>query len=120
VTRFTDTAAIESGWRTLTPTEKHWAEQLLDAAGSWIRSQVPGIEQYDDNATFVSIDVVRGALAPGTQLGMAAFSKTIGPWAKSGTLVNPSGHLTFTEFHKELLGIVGNIDPEYNFQENDY
>jgi len=120
MTRFVETAAIEDGWRALSPTEKHWAEQLLDAAGLWIRKKVEGVAEDDEAAQFVSIDVVRGALAPGTQLGMLSFSKTIGPWSKSGTLVNPLGHLTFTDFHRELLGISDASVPLYDFKEQDY
>lgn len=119
-TRFVETDAVESGWRVLTSTEKHWAEQLLDAVGMWIRGKVDDVDAKQDAAEFVSIDTVRGALAPGTQLGMAAFSKTIGPWSKSGTLVNPLGHIAITKFHKELLGISDTSVPLYQFKDQDY
>lgn len=122
-TRYAEPDAVASGWRALSPTETLWAGQLLDAAGAWIRDRVtdPDDPVTVERATFVSIDVVRSALAPGTQLGMASFSKTIGPWSKSGTLVNPLGHLDFTKFHRELLGIVETGKrPLYYFAEGDY
>lgn len=120
MTRYAETDDIESGWRSLSPTERHWAEQLLDAAGAWISIKTDPATLDPDMASFVSVDVVRGALAPGTQLGMASFSKTIGPWSKSGTLVNPLGHLDFTKLHKELLGLLTTSGPLWHFQENDY
>lgn len=119
--RYAEVTDIENGWRSLSTTEQNWAAQLLDAAGAWITDRVEDPDAVADRAAFVSIDVVRNALAPGSNTGLSSFSKTIGPWSKSGTLVNPQGLLTFTEFHRDLLGIVAEgSQPLFNFPEDDY
>lgn len=120
MTRYAEVEEIQDGWRPLSVTETVWAEQLLDAAGEWITDKVVPIEPKLAAAKFVSIDVVRSAIVPLAQQGLVNFSKAIGPWSKSGTLVNPSGQLTFSDFHKELLGIKSIAVPLYTFKENDY
>lgn len=91
------------------------AQLLLDAAARWIRRKKPDIADNDPDAHFVSIMVVRDALSPGALRGHLSYSKGIGPWSKSGTLVNPDGALRWTNDHKEMLGIPVGTMPRGRF-----
>lgn len=109
---------IESAWRTLSPTEKQWAGELLDAAERWItkpnrRPDLLGVD--DPDARLVSIAVVKSALIAGEATGYTSHSRGIGPWSSSGTLVNPDGALVFTEWMREQLGISVMAGPSYTF-----
>ncbi|MFD7046331.1 hypothetical protein [Rhodococcus jostii] len=102
---FAEPADIVSVWRPLSAQETANATLLLTAAAQWIRDNAPNVANDDPAAKYVSIDVVKSALLAGPFTGHASYSKTIGPWSKSGTLINPAGALQFTDVHKELLGI---------------
>ncbi|MFC9769449.1 hypothetical protein [Rhodococcus jostii] len=102
---FATPTEVEAVWRPLSAEETANAALLLTAAAQWIRDNTPDIADNDPAARFVSIDVVKSALLAGPFTGHASYSKTIGPWSKSGTLINPAGALQFTDVHKELLGI---------------
>lgn len=120
-TSFATVDDVGAGWRALSEQDRINVRLLLDAAAMWIRNRVPDIADDHPGARFVSIDVVRSAMEAGANRGMSSFSKTIGPWSKSGTLINPSGALTFTVMHRELLGIAGGVgEPLFNFPVGDY
>lgn len=106
---------LSAGWRPLRTSETVWAEQLLDAAGRWIRRHKPDIANDDPDAKFVSISVVRSALTPGPNVGHMQYAKTAGSFQKSGTLTNPEGALRFADWHKEQLGIPTSASPTWKF-----
>lgn len=108
----TPTEVIGTGRPT---SEQDNAQLLLDAAARWIRRKRPGIADDDQDARFVSIMVVRDALSAGAMRGHVSYSKGIGPWSKSGTLVNPDGALRWTDDHKEMLGIPVGTMPRGRF-----
>ena len=115
MTAFVTIDDVEAGWRPLRPTERLWGEQLLDAAGRWIRRNCPDLDMHLEDAKLVSISVVRSALVPGANVGHMQYAKTAGSFQRSGTLTNPDGELRFTNWHKELLGISTDASPSWTF-----
>lgn len=101
--------------RPLTSAERDIAEQLLGAAARWIRRNKPGIAPDDPDARTVSIDVVSTAIATRAYVGHVSYTRTVGPRTKSGTLADPGGALTFSDWHRELLGISIHPQPRYHF-----
>lgn len=101
--------------RPLVESERPHVQLLLDAAARWIRRRRPDIADDDPDARYVSIMVVRDAISAGKFTGHLSYSKTVGPWAKSGTLVNPDGALRWTDEHKEMLGIPTSPMPRGRF-----
>ena len=102
------TAEVAKGWRPLSTDQAADAETLIAAAEAWIRDpgRRPDILDSDPTGKRVVIEVVRAALAPPAEFaGHLEYSKTVGPWAKSGKIATPAGMLAFTESHAELLGI---------------
>lgn len=120
MTAFASTDELTNRWRPLKSAEKAWAQDLLDAAGRWIRRKKPDIEQDDPDAKVVSIAVVRSALGPGGHDGLSQFSSTLGPRSKSGTLVNPEAALAWLPWMKEQLGITDVALPQAYFGDGDF
>lgn len=101
-------ADVALGWRTLTTAQQERATFLIAVAEAWIRdpSRRPDIVDGDPIAKHVVVEVVRTAMGPSAEFtGHTSYSKTVGPWAKSGSLAGPIGSLAFTDAQKELLGI---------------
>lgn len=96
---------LAAAWRPLSEAEEVWAGLLLAAAAVWIREKVPGVADDSLAARVVSIDVVRTALETGKTPGHLSYSRTVGATAKSGTLAVAAGSLTWTDWHREQLGI---------------
>ena len=99
---------IARGWRTLTAEQQDDAATLIAAALAWMRDpgRRPDITDEDPIARRVVIEVVRTALAaPAEFAGHTSYSKTVGPWSKSGTVATPAGTLAFSEAHASMLGI---------------
>ncbi|MFH5209267.1 hypothetical protein ACHIPZ_13835 [Antrihabitans sp. NCIMB 15449] len=106
---------FEERWRPLSTAELLDAADLLGAAGRWIRSELPEIDDNNPDAIFVSIDVVKTAMSTGAYAGHISYSRTTGPRTKAGTLANPGGALIFTDWHKKLLGISTGPAPQFYF-----
>ncbi|HEY9314631.1 hypothetical protein [Williamsia sp.] len=107
---FTTAEQLQSGWRSLSNPELTYAAQLLTAAGKWIRDQyleAKGVAIADNNpaALTVSIDVVKTAMMTAAYQGHISYNRVEGSRQKAGTLVNPGGALSFSDWHKEQLGI---------------
>lgn len=114
---FATYADLEDVWRPLTPTEQSWAEMLIGAATRWITNpkRRPDLPAGDPDAKLVTLAVVKSALIAGEATGYTQFSKTVGPWSKSGTLVNPTAALVWEPWMLELLGISELPGPVYEF-----
>lgn len=108
---------VQNVWRPLSQVEQENARLLLAAAAKWIRDRLPDIADGDPTAKLVSIQVTKAALIPGAFEGHSSYSKGIGPWSKSGSLINPAAVLVFTDEHKELLGIAPSGGPHWNFED---
>lgn len=102
---FAEVSELTEMFRPLTGREEAWADLLLQAAAVWIKEQRPGIADDSLPAKVVSLDVVRTALETGKYTGHVSYSRTVGATAKSGTLAAAAGSLTWTDWHKEQLGI---------------
>ena len=90
-------------------------ELLLSAASQRIRDLAPGTPSDSSVARLVALEVVRGAMATRDRVGHVSYTKTIGPWTKSGTLSNPDAALRFSDEHYRLLGVSPNGQPHYHF-----
>lgn len=101
-------ADVALGWRTLSADEQQRATKLIAVAEAWIKdpSRRPDITDGDVIAQNVVVEVVRTAMAVSADFaGHTAYSDTMGPWARSGTLATPAGTLHFTQAHEQMLGI---------------
>lgn len=91
--------------RVLTAADKKRAQFYLDAVASKIRRLKPGIAPDDADARTVSIDIVMHAVAVPMDLsGHTAYSKTVGPRSKSGS-IDPTriGKMDWLDWHYDLL-----------------
>lgn len=114
---FATYAEIEDVWRPLSQTEQTWADMLIGAASRWIAKRRRDLPAGDPDAKLVTISVVKSALIAGEATGYTSFSKTVGPYAKSGTLANPTAALAWEPWMLELLGISDMPGPSYEFGE---
>lgn len=112
---FADIDDLTNGWRSLSDTEKLDAAAKIAAVSSWIRDRKPDLADDNANAKFVVVDVVRFALTNAKYAGHSSYSRTVGGVTRSGTLVDPGGSLVITDFHRQLLGISNNAEPQYFF-----
>jgi len=95
--------------------DRERATLLLQAASDRVRGMAPHVPADSAVARLVVMEVVRAAMAPGAMAGHVSYSKTIGPWSKSGTLSNPEAALRFSDEHRRLLGVSPNGQPHYRF-----
>lgn len=107
---FVTVSELESSWRTLTAPQRVYAGQLLESAADKIREEYLAAKGVDIDAASsaartVSIEMVRTAIETGAYVGHLTYSRTEGPRAKAGTLLNPGGLLVFTDWHREQLGL---------------
>lgn len=106
--------------RTLTTPERNRGKYLLDAIAVRIRGRKKDISATSDAAKGVSVDLVVHALAvPLDLVGHTAYSRTVGPRSKSGSL-DPArvGKLIWEDWHYELLELDDATfagDPAYYF-----
>lgn len=96
---------VTRGRRPPSPDERTNIEEMIAAAGLWIRGHKPDIADDDRAARFVVIDAVRTAMDTEKYRGLVSFMKTTGDVSRSGTLAKPGELLVFTDFHHQLLGI---------------
>jgi hypothetical protein len=111
-------ADVALGWRTLSTDEQARATFLISVAEAWIRDPArrPDIADADPIGKHVVVEVVRAAMAaPSEFTGHTAYSDTMGPWARSGTLATPAGVLQFLKVHEEMLGISDGPTPTGGF-----
>ncbi|MFI6368921.1 hypothetical protein ACIBG0_40120 [Nocardia sp. NPDC050630] len=109
---------VALGWRTLSTGERARAELLIAVAEAWIRdpSRRPDIANGDPTGKNVVVEVVRAAMAPPAEFtGHTAYSDTMGPWARSGTLATTAGTLQFLAVHEQMLGISSAPTPTGDF-----
>ncbi|GAB4582619.1 hypothetical protein [Nocardia sp. IFM 10818] len=109
---------IALGWLPLDTEERARAEVLIAAAEAWIRHPLrrPDILDNDAIGKNVVVEVVRAAMAPPAEFtGHIAYSDTMGPWARSGTLATPAGTLQFLAVHERMLGISSAPQPAAGF-----
>lgn len=107
---FIDSNQLQAVWRPLSVPEHASAGKLLTAAGKRIRDEYreafgTAIAETDPNAETVSIDLVKTAMMTAAYQGHTSYSRGEGARTKGGTLANPGGALTFTDWHREQLGI---------------
>lgn len=104
---FAQVTELASAWRPLTSAEQARATSLLGVASRWIRRRKPDIADGDPDAKLVVIEVVKAAMLNAAYQGHSSYSKTVGPYTRSGTLTPESttGALTFLPWMRELLGI---------------
>lgn len=112
---FAEVTEVENGWRSLTAAEKTDAIAKIAAVSRWIRDRKPELAEDDPQAKYVVVDVVRFALANAKYAGHSSYTRTVGGVTRSGTLVEPGGSMVITDFHKQLLGISINAQPQYFF-----
>mgnify|MGYP000967834066 CR=1 FL=1 len=91
------------------------ASLLLQAASARIREMSPGASPDSAVARLVAFEVVRGALASRSYAGHVSYTKSIGPWMKSGTLSNPDAALRFSDEHYRMLGVATSGNPHWHF-----
>ncbi|NKT69489.1 hypothetical protein GS860_16155 [Rhodococcus hoagii] len=96
---------VTRGRRPPTLDERKNIEEMIAAAGIWIRRHKPGIADDDQAAHFVVIQAVRTAMDTEKYRGLVSFTKTTGGVSRGGTLAKPGELLVFTDFHHQLLGI---------------
>jgi hypothetical protein len=109
---------VARGWLTLSDDRRADAELLIAAAEAWIRDPArrPDIDDDDPIGKRVVIEVVRSALSvPAEFTGHTSYSKTVGPWSRSGTVPTPAGVLVFTEQHEQMLGVTSAAMPGGEF-----
>ena len=122
---FLTAAALQSRWRSLTPAELADAEDLLAAAGRWIRTNylaTHGTAIAEDNpaAIAVSVSVVKTAITTGAYRGHLSYGRAEGPRSKSGSFSDPGGALVFDDWHKDQLGIPTRPQPTWRMDCNGY
>ncbi|NKV95313.1 hypothetical protein GS938_19990 [Rhodococcus hoagii] len=106
---------VTRGRRPPSPDERKNIEEMIAAAGLWIRGHKPGIAEDDPAAHFVVIDAVRTAMDTEKYRGLISFTKTTGGVSRGGTLAKPGELLVFTDFHHQLLGISLVGAPSWHF-----
>lgn len=112
---FATVEELESRWRPLESGEATRADELLQDASAYLRTQLEraGIPLDPDNETqarnlaAVCCAMVRRIVGPGESMyGITQFSRTAGSFTESGTAANPNGDMYLTASEKALLGIV--------------
>ncbi|NKR75868.1 hypothetical protein GS492_24990 [Rhodococcus hoagii] len=106
---------VTRGRRPPSPDERLNIEELIAAAGLWIRAHKPGIADNDQAAHFVVVQAVRTALETEKYRGLVTFTKTTGGVSRGGTLAKPGELLVFTPLHHQLLGISTTGAPSWYF-----
>ena len=119
---FATTTDLVNYWRPLNNTQIARAGILLALASVLIRQEAKSVDS--DVATgvlssqvpkWVAMDMVKTAMLPGKYEGRSQFSRTVGPYVDSATLVNPAGTLVMTKDHAKKLGIGEATAPIFHF-----
>lgn len=114
---FATLSELEESWRPLSDVEKVRAQALLSAASRWIQRKKPDLSEFDEDAKLVCIEVVKAAMQNPELAGHSSYSKSIGPWSRSGTLTAAAADaaLVFLPWMRELLGISNSPLPKWYF-----